>query len=242
MSNSDYTSVTLVGRSRLFRDGLKSLLAETNYRIVEEAEEVGQIVPHDDRHLRGLILLDAGVRHDGLADDVDTLVRTLPDVPVVVLSDILEYRALHDAMAAGASGYLLKDISTKALVSSLTLVSLGEKVFPTLMAALLLKGVLRAPQPAAGDAKLRELSLREAQILPYLVAGEPNKVIARRLRVTEATVKVHMKSLMRKIGSANRTQAAIWALNHGINGDPEETLEVAGDRPPPYWEACRSVG
>lgn len=118
MSNSDYTSVTLVGRSRLFRDGLKSLLAETNYRIVEEAEEVGQIVPHDDRPLRGLILLDAGVRHDGLADDVDTLVRTLPDVPVVVLSDILEYRALHDAMAAGASGYLLKDISTKALVSS----------------------------------------------------------------------------------------------------------------------------
>jgi DNA-binding NarL/FixJ family response regulator len=110
------------------------------------------------------------------------------------------------------------------------------------MSALLMKSVVHASQTTGNNADLRELSHREVQILPYLVAGEPNKVIARRLQVTEATVKVHMKSLMRKIGTANRTQAAIWALNHGISDDPDEVVadfDSADAPPPPQW---RDVG
>lgn len=244
MSEPSYTSVTIIGRNRLFRDGLKSLLEESEFRIVEEAEEVSQITTNADAGNHELILLDSGSRHGGLAADVDALVNTRADVPVVVLCDVLEHQALLDALGAGANGYLLKDISTEALVSSLKLVMLGEKVFPSLMSALLIKGVVRAPQTAGNNADLRELSHREVQILPYLVAGEPNKVIARRLRVTEATVKVHMKSLMRKIGTANRTQAAIWALNHGISGDPDEVVPDfdGADAPPPQWRDFGSVG
>jgi two-component system nitrate/nitrite response regulator NarL len=67
-----------------------------------------------------------------------------------------------------------------------------------------------------GSQEQYNLTAREMDILHLLVAGEPNKVIARRLSITEATVKVHLRSLLKKINAANRTQAAIWALHHGF--------------------------
>jgi two-component system nitrate/nitrite response regulator NarL len=69
-------------------------------------------------------------------------------------------------------------------------------------------------EPKAPDPKARSLSAREAEILSSLMEGEPNKIIARRLHVAEATVKVHIKAILRKVGAANRTQAAMWAMDH----------------------------
>jgi two-component system nitrate/nitrite response regulator NarL len=116
---------------------------------------------------------------------------------------------------AGLDGYLLSDLSPAALVQSLQLVLLGEKVFPTSLAALLVSGLTDnvVTMPGGG----RGLSEREGQILRFLVHGESNKMIANHLGITEATVKVHLKTVLRKIGALNRTQAAIWALNNGLD-------------------------
>ena len=121
-------------------------------------------------------------------------------------------------MHSVVGGYLLSDISTDALSYSLQLVMLGEKVFPTQMASFWTQTPMRSGA-SASKAIASKLSNRESEILHCLVDGSSNKAIARRLDITESTVKVHMKSLLRKINAANRTQAAIWGMEAGF-GDP----------------------
>jgi two-component system nitrate/nitrite response regulator NarL len=101
---------------------------------------------------------------------------------------------------------------------------MGEAVLPTYLMTLLLdmipvSGELESQDKAGvgrewSDATLPKLSTREAEILHCLTEGAPNKIIARKLDVAEATVKVHIKAILRKIGAANRTQAAMWAATN----------------------------
>ena len=141
----------------------------------------------------------------------------LPKSRLVILAGELETKRLKTALEAGIDGYLMSDLSPDALIQSLRLVMLGEKVFPTHLAALLISG--QTDNIVAMPGTPRGLSEREMQILRHLLKGDSNKMIANRLGITEATVKVHLKTVLRKIGAANRTQAAIWALNHGFDRD-----------------------
>jgi two-component system nitrate/nitrite response regulator NarL len=128
----------------------------------------------------------------------------------------MSQRDLDLAMAGGARGFLPKDISAEALQISLALVVLGEDIF-TAPASLRGHGVsaIRSPSPASAVGNLRApLSGRETQILRCLQDGLPNKTIARDLDMAEATVKVHLKALLRKINVENRTQAAVWSMNN----------------------------
>ena len=102
---------------------------------------------------------------------------------------------------------------------------LGEKVFPTHLAALLVNGM--ADTPPARVTTSHGLSEREGQVLQCLVHGDSNKMIGNRLNITEATIKVHMKSLLRKINATNRTQAAIWAMKNGLGPNVAPTEAVA---------------
>jgi two-component system nitrate/nitrite response regulator NarL len=141
----------------------------------------------------------------------------------VVLADGLSVEALRAAMGGGADGFLSKSVSPEALIQSLQLVLLGEKVFPTNLAAMLLD--MNAPSPLNS---VRGMTRREHEILQALVTGASNKMIAIKLGITEATVKVHLKTLLRKIDVNNRTQAAIWAMNNGFTADsaPVPTLHA----------------
>ena len=122
---------------------------------------------------------------------------------------------------------MLKDMSADSLERALGLVMTGEKVMPTQLATLLINGKLSPYDMPTTGRKLRGLSEREIQILCCLVDGGANKVIANQLGITEATVKVHLKGILKKINMANRTQAAIWALKNGLgpNVAPTEAAE-----------------
>ncbi len=219
------TVVTLLfGRNKLFREGLKSLLKGSQFEVVGEADDVSMFEIDADLE-PGLILIDLSSNPSHIVDDLNHLGSALPDSPVVILNDNLCSNTLASCLAAGASGYLMKDISLDALLISLQLVVLGEKVFPTHLAALLVNGVANAVPASVPADNTYGLSEREMQILQCLVQGDSNKLIANRLSITEATVKVHMKSLLRKINVSNRTQAAIWALNNGLmpSGGPAST-------------------
>jgi two-component system nitrate/nitrite response regulator NarL len=113
-------------------------------------------------------------------------------------------------------GYLLADISPAALCESLRLVAMGEKVFPSRMVTLLAAPRWQKQEPSVYYGTASLLSEREMEIVARLAGGMPNKVIANDLEITEATVKVHLKNILKKLGVSNRTQAAIWAINHGI--------------------------
>ncbi|WP_422368368.1 LuxR C-terminal-related transcriptional regulator [Pelagibius sp.] len=206
----------LVGRNRLFLEGLKSLLRGSSFNVCSELTSVSALGEVTDAADLELILIELRGEVSRLVDDLRQLQNELPNTPIVVLTDERDPRTLAACLNAGADAFLLKDISLEALIHSLKLAMMGQKVMPTDLATALINGAVGVAP--VGDKRIEEygLSDREQEILRCLVYGDANKVIANRLDITEATVKVHMKSLLRKIKAGNRTQAAIWALNHGM--------------------------
>jgi len=219
----------LIGRNRLFLERLKSLLNGSAFDPRGEAGSVAEVDLFDDDDAPELILIELRGDAEELARDIRQLKEHLPGTPVVVLSDERDPHTLATCLTAGAEAYLLKDISIEALVHSLNLAMLGQKVMPTELAMALINGVAGMQADGGRGIARYGLSDRELEILRCLVNGDANKVIANRLEITEATVKVHMKSLLRKIKAGNRTQAAIWALNHGLA--PGLPFGQAGEAP-----------
>ncbi|WP_207485648.1 LuxR C-terminal-related transcriptional regulator [Arenibaculum pallidiluteum] len=206
-------SLVLIDPNKLFRQGLRALLAGGDLEVVGEAATVSETAEMKARTV-DLVLCDLNATGD-IQDSIGALRRRFPSARVVVLSASPDPQALVMPFRAGVDGCLFKDISPEALIQSLRLVMTGEKVFPTQLAMVLVQGRGEAAALALGGGR-KGLSPREREILRRLVAGESNKEIANRLGITEATIKVHLKGLLRKLGVSNRTQAAIWALNNGF--------------------------
>jgi two-component system nitrate/nitrite response regulator NarL len=206
-------TVWLLHPNKLFREGMKSILSPSPLLVVAEAASLQEVEYLVSAPAPDLILLD-------LAGDAEVVAlrhlrEQFPKSRLVILTSELSAKRLTTALETGIDGYLMSDLSSEALTQSLNLVLLGEKVFPTSLAALLIRGSVDHVVNMPGGR--RGLSERENQILCALLKGESNKMIANRLSITEATVKVHLKTVLRKIGAANRTQAAIWALNNGYD-------------------------
>lgn len=219
----DAVKTMVVDSSRLFREGLRQLLTGTQFQIEIEISSIDESLRHVERGFNpDLILVEFGDAVDRL-DALKRLRTAYPESKIIVLSNTLIPHALAQALDIGIDGYLLKNISLQGLTQSLSLAILGEKVFPTQLAGLLAESqtqpdhpIFRAAAPATG------LSECESAILRCLVFGYPNKVIADRLQMTEASVKVHLKAVLRKIHASNRTQAAIWAINNGFQLDQRQ--------------------
>jgi two-component system, NarL family, nitrate/nitrite response regulator NarL len=211
----------IVDSNRLSREGMVRLLSDTNFEVLGHAGDIEELdaVAAEHGHPE-LLLLDLPRETDGLKERLVELRERAPAMKVVILTTSVQPRPLAEYFGVGVDGYLLKDISTEALIGSLNLVLAGERVFPSQLIPLILRGTSSMPTMAnTATAEGAHLSDRELQILGCLVEGASNKMIANRLSVTEATIKVHVKSILRKINAQNRTQAAIWALNNGIHTD-----------------------
>lgn len=207
-------SVSLIDANNLFRQGLRAMFAEQGFHVAKETSSLKaalQIVQEGDASQ--VILIDP-VGIGDFTDLVRSLKEACPDTHVVVLTGTLDAEIMTKAIQAGADGFLMKDMSMEALAQSLRLVMIGETVFPSALAALLIGGRLNGAADLAVPHK--SVSKREAQVLRCLQNGSSNKTIANHLRITEATVKIHLKSLLRKIEVSNRTQAALWGLNNGF--------------------------
>ncbi|MBY6262181.1 DNA-binding response regulator [Azospirillum sp. 412522] len=218
----DAINVFLIDANKLFREGMKRLFEGTSFNVVGEAGSLREgLSALGTGGNPDLILVDLPSGADEEVDALRMLRENHPSIRVVILTNDLETRRLSAALGAGAGGYLLKDIACEALMQSLKLVMMGEKVFPTHLAELLVSGRTE-DMGAELPTRRKGLSQREVQILRCLLNGNSNKMIANHLSITEATVKVHLKSLLRKINASNRTQAAIWALNNGISDQAAE--------------------
>lgn len=215
----DAINVFLIDANKLFREGMKRLFEGTPFNVVGEAGSLREgLSTLGTGQNPDLILIDLPSGADEEVEAMRALRENHPSIRIVILTNDLETRRLSAALGAGAGGYLLKDIACEALMQSLKLVMMGEKVFPTHLAELLVSGRTE-DMGAELPTRRKGLSQREVQILRCLLNGDSNKMIANHLNITEATVKVHLKSLLRKINASNRTQAAIWALNNGIGGE-----------------------
>lgn len=214
--------IWLVDPSRLFREGLKMLLIDSPFEVTWEVAQMS-LIDEDScpagTHPAVILVALHGFPENG-GDNEAQLTRIcelLPGAAVVVLSDTLSLGQLTAAMIAGARAYLLRDIAPEALKQSLLLALAGEKVLPTSLVPMLI-GRVKAGATEQVEAEARnEPSARERLILQCVANGYPNKVIATRLNIAEATVKAHMKTVFRKIRVRNRTEAAVWALNNGYH-------------------------
>ena len=214
-------SSLIIEGNRLFREGLKNLLRGSPFAVQREADTIASANAHlSDGFLPELVILDFQDCDGGAIDHIRHLRDNLKQTRIVVLTHSLSVNKLAKALEAGADAYLLSDMSSEALIQSLTLTMLGEKVFPTNLAKMLIDGHVDLTQKDHSF-PTGVLSDREVQILRCLANGDPNKLIANRLNITEATVKVHLKGLLRKINVCNRTQAAIWAVSQGIDKSPQ---------------------
>lgn len=148
--------------------------------------------------------------------DFNVIREAVPDARIVALVGQQCPMLMTDCLMQDIDGFLIKTMKPSVLLQSLALIAEGERVYPANLVARLLRGGAQSMVVMPGSQEQYNLTAREMDILHLLVAGEPNKVIARRLSITEATVKVHLRSLLKKINAANRTQAAIWALHHGF--------------------------
>lgn len=210
------TELYLIGGTALFRHGLRSYLPAEAFRVTNEFEtvdeclaSVGMAEPEPD------IVIVAGGPSDAVTGDaVVKLLGAYPHVRVLVLAETLSLDEFGDCLAGGASGYLLSSIGPEAFGHSITLITLGEKVFASEISRAWAHQGLNISMVA--KLPLDDLTNREIDILKCLTVGASNKVIARKLNIAEATVKIHMKSLLRKVGARNRTQAALWAVEAGM--------------------------
>lgn len=212
----DQVSIYLVGGSKLFRHGVRSYLNEDGFDVTGDFDDHATAIA-DGAEAPDLVLYAKPVQDTDPAAAVEALRDAMPDVPVLVMAETLDTVEFSACLNVGVSGYLLSDISRDALIHSIRLILVGEKVFATELAKVWLSGGLEKKLHCAKKID-HKLTGRESEILECLLEGESNKLIARRLEITESTVKIHMKSLLRKINVQNRTQAAIWAMEAGFSG------------------------
>jgi two-component system nitrate/nitrite response regulator NarL len=158
---------------------------------------------------------------------------------VLVLADRCEAKLVRSSICAGAAAFLPRSISASVLIQTLDLILEGEIILPASVARAVLtctqfESELNAadvPAAPAATERIGRLSSREIEILKRLVHGESNKQISRRLDISETTVKVHVKAILRKIRVCNRTQAAVWGIDNLSNmADAARTLTEASTR------------
>jgi two-component system, NarL family, nitrate/nitrite response regulator NarL len=218
----------IVHPSRIVREGLTRILAKSPFEPGCTASEIAE-VPSTIADAGEQVLVLIGAREEsGLAEDLSAAKASFPDAHVVVVGDANQRDLVTGALGLGATSFVDENVATSTLIKQLELVAQGESVISVLIVKRLLGHCFspvseeaaathevdeRQPPEIEGQAEQKsQLSGREAAILHALVQGASNKVIACQLKITEATVKVHVKAILRKIRVKNRTQAAIWAL------------------------------
>ena len=192
------------------RAGLASLIA--TFDGVEVAASAGgadEALAAIAEHGADVVLMDLEMPgRDGIA--ATRLIRERhPATAVVILTSFSDRARILEALQAGAAGYLLKDATPAELESGIRAAARGEAPLHPRAASALLSAAVRAA-PAAG------LSAREREVLALVAEGLPNKLIARRLGISEKTVKTHLTSVFRTVGVEDRTQAAMWAVRNGL--------------------------
>lgn len=209
--------VVVIARQELAREGMRRILAAVGFSV--HAASADQFDTNSKQfEAPDLVVIETDTADEGI-DIASILRQPMPGAKIVVISPECELSSILRAFAAGVDGYLTRSIACDAMVGALKLVLMGEKVIPTGIVSELVNTSF-ASRPHIWDATPVDanLSERETEILRQLVLGEANKVISRNLQISEATVKVHVKAILRKLRVLNRTQAAIWGVNHGIVG------------------------
>src|SRR5260370_16041208 len=252
-------ATVLAGPNVLLREGLARILGAANFRIVASVAHVHDVLPTSlSRHQSILLIIDSGDDPDAAVTQIGLFKEQHPSGRIAVLTDHYRLGDMVSAFQAGANVYFPKLVNCNAFMKALELVMLGETILPPELLsfigdradvqechpALPERERTGDTLPSTGIDDMPRLSVREKCILRCIVEGDSNKVIARKNGIAEATVKVHVKAILRKIRIHNPTQAAIWAMNNSpfiwptdVCPPPPAPMAVS-----PTFESRRHIG
>ncbi|MFM9697209.1 response regulator [Streptomyces europaeiscabiei] len=204
--------VLLVDDHQVVRRGLRTFLeVQDDIEVVGEAADGAEGVARAEELRPDVVLMD--VKMPGM-DGVDAL-RKLRELAnparVLIVTSFTEQRTVVPALRAGAAGYVYKDVDPDALAGAIRSVHAGHILLQPEVAEVLLSQEANSGQGRGGS-----LTEREREVLGLIADGRSNREIARALVLSEKTVKTHVSNILMKLDLADRTQAALWAVRHGV--------------------------
>ncbi len=213
--------VLLIDDHALVRKGLEALLQSRGTEIAGSVGSGKEGIDRAKELTPDIILLDINMPEMNGLETLQRLRKEGIDIPVLMLTMSREEKDLEGALRAGAQGYLLKDMDPEELVPALNDALEGKNVVAKELIGSLTRIVQgKSATPAEPDEAanaLSELTPRETEILGHIAEGKSNKVIARELDISDGTVKLHVKSILRKLGMHSRVEAAVMAVQHGLD-------------------------
>jgi two-component system, NarL family, response regulator DegU len=200
---------------RMLREGLRRSMTEQGFSVVGEAADGAQAVELAHRLQPDVVLMDVTMPElDGVGATRE-IRASLPNVRVVMLTMHADEDVLASAIRAGASGYLVKDCSTREIAEAVRMAASGETIISPNLAASMLNEVRKLDEPDTADEQ-RVVTRREEEVLQLIANGCSTPEVAEQLFISHKTVKNHLASIYQKLDARDRTQAVLQAVRMGI--------------------------
>jgi two-component system, NarL family, response regulator DevR len=210
--------ILLVDDHEVVRLGLKALLTRhPRFEVIGEAGNADEALAKAQVHKPDVIVMDVRLPGRSGIDATRDIVAVLPDTKVIILTSFADDDLLMDAVAAGATGYVLKQIGSDDLVHALEAVGRGEALLDPAMMNKAFARLREAARKDRGDA-FKMLTEQETKIIALVAHGQTNREIAGELFLSEKTVRNYVSSILGKLGLSHRAQAAAYAVEHGLPG------------------------
>lgn len=211
---SETATIMLVDDHPLFRSGLRQLIAlEEGLQVICEYNNGADAIEGAIQHDPDLIILDLNMQGiDGLETVRQMRARGVTSRVVMLTVSDNEDDVL-DAISSGADGYLLKDMEPEDIVTNIKQAVLGQLALSDRLTKVLIQSSNKPKKPIQ-ESPLKTLTSRELEILSLIAKGMSNKLIAHELKITDSTVKVHVKNLLKKLNVSSRLEAAVWMIDN----------------------------
>jgi DNA-binding NarL/FixJ family response regulator len=229
MRRRESFAIILIGKSILLREGLARILRSANFRILASVSCADDLLPGKlQQHQPLFLFVHTGDDFGAAVEQIELFRDQHPDRRIAMVADHYRQGDLVAAFLAGANGYFVDVMACDVFVKSIELMMMGETIFPPAVLSFVLDldgatlGEAAPPDENNQEMLIRtkntlapQLSTRQKLILRCLIEGHSNKCIARKIDISDETVKVHIKAILQKIRVHNRTQAAVWGMNNG---------------------------
>jgi len=209
--------VALIDDQTLVREGIRGLLElADSVEVVAEAADGSEAVALAERHRPDVILMDMRMPRMSGAEATRALREAGVETPVIILTTFDDHEHVLAGIAAGARGYLLKDVSLESLIEAIESVAAGGTMIQPGVTEAVLRGLSRRPAEFDSSEVPEPLTPRETEVIRLMAGGYSNREIARALHKSEGTVKNHVSSILAKLGVRDRTRAVLKAIELGV--------------------------
>lgn len=208
--------ILLVDDHEVVRLGLKALLSRyPHFEVVAEASNAEEAKKEAHQYRPDVIIMDARLPGKSGIEATREITQEMPSVDVIILTSYAEEELLFNAIRAGASGYVLKQIGSEDLIRALEAVGRGDALLDPKLTRAVFDRVRDAERQAEGSV-FADLTEQELRVLALVAQGKTNKEIARTIHLSNGTVRNYVSNLMHKLGVSNRAEAAAFAVKHNI--------------------------